>query len=383
MQSEFFTEPVLSAPPLTYDESYEVVEDKEDETEAELTKTLLSISDTTFKDSGVGLRSVHAKSHGLLRGEVEVLAVPPLYAQGLFATPKRYAALIRLSTSPGDVLDDNVSTPRGMAVKLLGVEGARLPGSEASTAQDFLMVNGPAFLAPNAKKFLGNLKLLAGTTDKIPNLKRAFSAVLRGTEAIIEAVGGESGTLKSLGGHPETNPLGETFYSQTPFLYGPYMAKFSIAPISPDLTSLKDAKVDLSGKPNGLREAVVDYFAGHGGLWELRVQLCTDLEAMPIEDASVPWPEDKSPFVPVARITVAPQTAYDEIKAAEIDDGLSFSPWHGLAAHRPLGSVNRVRRSTYESSAGARSPRGRCPVHEPAAPVAPDASTGVAGGIDG
>jgi len=123
--------------------------------------------------------------------------------------------------------------------------------------------------------------------------------------------------------------------------------------------------VDLTDKPDGLRAAVVDYFAIHGGEWDLRVQLCTDVEAMPIEDASVRWPEDQSPFVTVARISVPPQFAWSEGRAAEMDDGLSFSPWHGLAAHRPLGSINRVRRLAYAGSAHARSPRGRCPVEEP------------------
>lgn len=351
--------------PLPYDPAYEVLEEDEDETRRELVKTLLEISDKTYEDSGMGLRSVHAKSHALLRGNVQILAVPAPYAQGLFATPKTLPVLIRVSTSPGDLLDDRVSTPRGFALKVIDVEGARLPGAEAATTQDFLMVNSPAFLAPTAKKFLGSLKLLASTTDKIPNLKRAFSAILQGTEKLIEAVGGESGTLKGLGGHPETHPLGETFFSQVPFLYGPYMAKWSVAPVTPSLQALKDQKVDLHDKPDGLRAAINDYFAGHSAEWELRVQLCTDLDSMPIEDASVEWPQDKSPFVPVARITVGPQTAWDEAKSSEMDDGLAFSPWHGLAAHRPLGSINRVRHAAYDSSAGARSPRGRCPVQEP------------------
>jgi hypothetical protein len=351
--------------PLPFDESYEMLEDGEDETEREIVKSLLEISDITFKDSGQALRSVHAKSHGLLRGQLTVLALPQPFAQGLFAVPKTYPVAIRLSTSPGDLLDDNVSTPRGFALKVIGVEGERLPGSEGSVTQDFLLVNGPAFLAPSAKKFLGSLKLLAATTDRVPRLKRAFSALLRGTEKAIEAVGGESATLKGLGGQPETNILGETFFSQVPFLYGAHMAKWSVAPVSPELLTLKDAPVDLNDKPDGLRAAVNDHFAAHGGEWELRVQLCTSVEAMPIEDATVAWPEDQSPFVAVARITVPPQVAWDDARAAAMDEGLSFAPWHGLAAHRPLGSINRARRTAYASSVGARSPRGRCPVGEP------------------
>lgn len=357
-------QPTVSATPIAYDAAYEVREDHEDETAHQLTKTLLEISDTTFKDSGQGLRSVHAKSHALLRGELRVLELPLPYAQGLFSTPKTYPVAIRISTSPGDVLDDRVSTPRGFALKVIGAEGERLPGSEGATTQDFLLVNGPAFLAPTAHKFLGSLKLLASTTDKIPRLKRAFSAILRGTEKALEAVGGESGTIKGMGGHPETNPLGETYFSQTPYLFGLQMAKWQIAPVSPELQALKNAPVDLNDKPDGLRAALNAHFARHGGEWELRVQLCTDNEAMPIEDATVVWSEDASPFVPVARIVVPPQPAWNDARSVEMDDGLSFSPWHGLAAHRPLGSINRVRRAAYEGSVGARSTRGRCPVHE-------------------
>ena len=38
--------------------------------------------------------------------------------------------------------------------------------------------------------------------------------------------------------------------------------------------------------------------------WEIGVQLCVDLKTMPIEDASIVWPEDQSPYVPVARLRV-------------------------------------------------------------------------------
>jgi hypothetical protein len=50
--------------PLRYEASFEQLEKDEEDTDAALTKTMLGISKTTFKDSGRGLRSVHAKSHG-------------------------------------------------------------------------------------------------------------------------------------------------------------------------------------------------------------------------------------------------------------------------------------------------------------------------------
>ena len=44
---------------------------------------------------------------------------------------------------------------------------------------------------------------------------------------------------------------------------------------------------------------------------------------------------------------------------------MAFSPWHGVAAHRPLGSIMRVRKVVYEGSAKFRSERNGCPIHEP------------------
>ena len=352
--------------PLPYQASFEKLEDGEAETTHALVETLEKISHTTFEDTKHGLRGVHAKSHGLLTGQVRVLDnLPPVLAQGLFSKGGSYPAVLRLSTVPGDVLDDKVSTPRALAIKLIGVEGDRLPGSEGDTTQDFVMVNGPAFGAPDAKHFLKNLKLLASTTDKGESLKKAFSALARGTEKVIEAFGGKSGTVIAMGGHPETNILGETFCSQVPSLYGPYVAKFSIAPVSPALKALSGAPVDLHDKPNGIRDAVNAYFAQNDALWELRVQLCTDIDAMPIEDASVPWPEDKSPFITVAQINVPRQVAWSEARSAAIDDGMAFSPWHGLAAHRPIGSIMRVRRVVYDTMSKIRARQNQVSIAEP------------------
>ncbi len=353
--------------PLAYHSDYEVPEEEEAQTRENLMTTLRGISEKTCTGSGHATRSVHAKSHGLLLGELQVLdGLPPYLAQGVFAKAANFPVVMRISTIPGDILDDNVSTPRGFAIKLVGVEGERLMGTESAVTQDFVLVNGPAFLTPGPRQFLSKLKLLAVTTDKAPALKKALSTVLQGTEKLIEAVGGESATIKTIGGHPETHVLGETYFSQVPIMYGDYMAKISIAPVSDSLLQLKNAPVDLNDKPNGLREAVVDFFASNTAQWELRVQLCTDLQAMPIEDASVVWPEELSPYIAVARITAKPQQAWSDERSKIVDDGMSFSPWHGIEAHRPIGSIMRVRKLAYEMSAKFRAEHNRVSMVEPA-----------------
>jgi len=355
-----------TAEPLRYQPAFESLEDDEAETTRELKEKLHQISEIVHRDEGHAYRSVHAKSHGLLLAELRVLdGLPQRLAQGLFARPATYPVAMRFSTTPGDLLDDAVSTPRGVALKVVGVEGDRVSGSEGDVTQDFVLVNGPVFSAPTAKAFLGPLKLLAATTDKAPGLKKVLSAALRGLETLVEKAGGEVATFKTMGGHPATHILGETFYSQVPLLYGPYMAKLSLAPVSAELVALAGSKLELGDDPDVIRQAVLTHFQHNVGEWELRVQLCTDIEAMPVEDASVEWPEDQSPYVAVARLSAKPQVSWSPARSAAVDDALSFSPWHALAAHRPIGSIMRVRKAVYDMAAQFRSTANGVSVAEP------------------
>jgi hypothetical protein len=351
--------------PLLYSAALESPEAHESEVEAEIAATLHKISETTLKP-GAPLRSVHAKSHGLLYGRLTVPAgLPDELAQGLFATAGIYPVMMRFSTVPGDILDDSISTPRGMAVKVVGVAGDRVAGSEGDATQDFVLVNGPAFSAPDAAGFLKSLKLLEPTTNKLEHVKKLTSAVARGAEAVLEAAGTKSVALTSLGGQPEHHILGEIFYSQTPILYGKYIAKIGVFPISPELTALTKLPLTNNGEPNMLRNVVVDFCLQNSATWEVRVQLCTNPETMPIEDASAVWPEDESPYVTVATITAAAQDPWTVEKITAIDQGLAFSPWHALAAHRPLGSVNRARKMAYEMSARFRAEHQGREIREP------------------
>jgi hypothetical protein len=337
-----------------------------------LIATMRYIAERTFADGGHAIRPVHAKSHGILEGYLEVDAgLPSELAQGLFAKPGRYPLVMRFSTIPGDILDDSVSAPRGLAIKVIGVEGERLEGSERDVTEDFLLINGPAFSAPTPKKFLSAVRLLAGTTDRVQWLKKLLSATMRPLQGIIVAVTGHASvTVATLGGHPETHILGETFFSQAALRFGDFIAKIAVAPISPELTALKQAPLNVNRAPNGLREAVVAFFKIHGGEWEVRAQLCTDLALMPIENAAVVWPEEKSPYRPIARIKVQPQAAWSEARASRVNDGMSFSPWHGLAAHRPLGGIMRSRRQVYEMAKKFRAEENGLTIEEPREMVA-------------
>lgn len=56
-----------------------------------------------------------------------------------------------------------------------------------------------------------------------------------------------------------------------------------------------------------------------------------------------------SPLVYVGDIVMPPQT-FDTPEQRAACDQLSFSPWHSLPAHKPMGHINRARRWVYEAS---------------------------------
>ncbi len=355
----------MTSAPIRFSSDVEEAQPDEAQTRQELKETFDTILERTSSDYGHAVRSVHAKSHGVLEGELIVdSGLAPELAQGLFATPGTHKVYLRMSTNAGDILPDVIGLPRGMALKVLDVAGERLAGAEGNT-QDFVMINGPAFNAKTAKKLLGSLKLLAKTTDRIEGTKKAVSAVMRGIHNALDAVGVQSSTVDSLGGAPNVEPLGETYFSATAFRYGDYVAKFSLVPVAPAMTALTGRVIDIDGRHDAVREEVQREMRGMDAEWEFRVQLCRDLAKQPVEDATVPWKEDDAPSARVASVRVRSQDSWDDARVESVNEKMRFDVWTGLAAHQPLGNINRARNGVYRHSADFRARFNRCPYHEP------------------
>lgn len=353
------------ASPVPYSADVETLQPNEQEIIEKLNDAFDTILETTAKDYGHAVRSVHAKAHGVLKATFTVNdALPTELAQGLFARPGRYEAYLRISTNAGDILPDAVSLPRGLAIKVVGVEGARLPDAAGGT-QDFVMVNGPVFQAKTAETFLGSLKMLAKTTDRMEGTKKAMSSILQGVNSALETVGTPSTTVQSLGGAPNVDPLGETYYSVTPFRFGDYIAKFCLRPMSGDLSHLTGTRIDTNGREDAIRETVQEEMSHRTAEWEFRVQLCRDLDAQPVEDPTTAWDEDLAPFATVATLRAEPQDSWSPARVQEVDEEMRFSIWTGLEAHRLLGNINRARKAPYEHSAKFRERFNGCPIHEP------------------
>ncbi|MEI7868966.1 MAG: hypothetical protein WCI11_13840 [Candidatus Methylumidiphilus sp.] len=88
-------------------------------------------------------------------------------------------------------------------------------------------------------------------------------------------------------------------------------------------------------------------------------------ETMPIEDPGHEWPESMSPFRKAATIRIL-QQEFDSDKQKEFGENLSFTPWHALPEHRPLGGVNRARKVVYRAISLFRHEYNKTPRVEPA-----------------
>lgn len=350
---------------IPYSDSVETIQPGETETFNEIAAKLMDISRNVGQRQRHTVRSVHAKSHGLLKAEFTVLpGLDEALRQGLFADEKSYGAVMRFSTNPGDILSDHISTPRGLAIKVIGVEGEMLPNHAGQATQDFVFNNSSTFASPDAKGFLKGITLLDKHANDSEVLKQAVSSTAQTAEEALELVGQKSGFLKGFG-HPPTHPLGETYHTAVPVRFGNYFGKLHLVPVSSNITDLKGKHIDHPSSWNAVKDSLVSFFEQQTAVWELRIQLCTILEKMPVEDASVEWSEELSPSLPIARITAQPQGAYSDARRVWVDEQLSFNPWHSLVAHRPLGNVMRARFQAYKASSEFRhSAEGR-PMVEP------------------
>lgn len=328
----------------------EVVGEHESRLTADIVGQMAATSRCVFERHRHALRDAHAKSNGLLKGELIVHAdLPPELRQGMFATPGSYPVVARLSSAPSDIHSDKIPAARGFAIKVIGVEGERLTGDIGGANQDFLMVNFPSLAFGTIEKYKVMLSLLEANAQAPDTLQRLLAGTAHGAKQLVEALGGAAGaTLDGLA-RDNHHPLGETYHTQAAIRFGQYVAKLSLRPVSASVTA-------LTGKPVAdvdyatLRDVVADHFLQQGAEYELCAQLCVDLAQMPVEDAAVTWPEALSPHRPLATLRFAPQATANPARQVFGDDVLSFNPWNGIAAHQPLGGIMRIRRSAYERS---------------------------------
>ncbi|SEM76775.1 hypothetical protein SAMN05192583_1160 [Sphingomonas gellani] len=338
---------------LRYRPEIEQPAPKEQETIDGIIRGMTQQSETVEKREHHAVRASHAKSSALAVGTLEVAAdLPQELAQGLFASPGTYPVAVRFAQGPGETLGDRVSTHRGMAIKVYDVAGEKLAGHDADT-QDFVLASGTTFPSGTAEGFLRDGSVIGKSAGLPEVVKSAVSAGARNFNRLLHALGTESPKADFFG-HPFSHPLVEAYFSQAPIRFGEYVAKLGAFPASPAQAGLKDWRLDPHEDEDGFRHAATAFFRDHDVVYELRAQLWTNADTQPIEDASVEWSADESPYRTIATLRLPAQEAYSAARQGFFDDRMTFRPAHSLAAHQPLGSVMRARLQVYRALAAFR-----------------------------
>src|SRR5262249_17763456 len=143
------------------------------------------------------------------------------------------------------------------------------------------------------------------------------------------------------------SPLETVYWSMVPYRLGAPPHKHKIK-FRAKWCPPKEAATDpVNPSPNFLRETMIRQLAAGAGPRQFDFEVQRGTSEMSIEDSTVKWNEEEAPFVRVAKITI-PEQVFDTPARNNFGESLSYTPWHALPQHRPLGAVNRIRRVVYE-----------------------------------
>ncbi len=290
--------------------------------------------------AGETLRHFHPKMHGCLQAKFVIKEdLPRHLKKGLFAQAGTYDAWIRYSNAPPKIQDDRKASGRGVAIKVLNVSGeSLLPDPIGVSTQDFVMTTSPVLSAGHAA-----------------NYRKALIALVKGFPHNLSYILWPDNwrrlalTIRFMKKH--RNLLNVDYFSGGPFRFGDESTavKFKVSPV-------KNRILPTSGKPSVpyfLKERLIQDLKDKGVEFEMFVQFQKDPKKEPIEDTSQIW---KTPFEKVATIHILKQE-FNTQERMMFAENLSFSPWHGLKAHRPLGGINRARKAVYDELAKFRRER--------------------------
>jgi hypothetical protein len=295
-------------------------------------------------------RGQHAKATGCVTAEFRIADdTPSDLRHGIFRQPGRtFGAIVRFSNSQGTFEKDGTGTARGLAIKLLDVVGTRAVANDGDSTQDFVMIDHPVFPFPDPKAYL--------ETISRKNIPLIGDLVAAAHLALLER--NELKILNAIKGKHVASPLEIKYWSGTPVWLGPapgeggHAVKYSAVSRQANRTGPPDHPEDLPD--DYLTQALARDLQSQEAVFDFKVQLQTDPVAMPVEDVSVEWDEQKSPPVTVATLRILPQNVDGSGDLATTCESMSFNPWHALAEHRPMGGMNRLRKVVYQASIAKR-----------------------------
>jgi hypothetical protein len=296
-------------------------------------------------------RAGNTKTHGVVRGQFIVKSdLPAEFRKGVFADARTFPAWVRFAgpgpASPPDIDDVGVMS---IGIKLMGVPGPKLLDDEKFT-QDFTGITTPIFTTPDVRE---NAKLQAASRKGLP----LFYFINPFDSHLLD------GIMQGLWAKTVSSPLEIRYWSCVPYLLGEGNAmQYTVRPKSKSRSRIP--RLPFRPSDNYLREAMAVTLAERGVEFDFLVQRQTDPHRMPIENASVRWPDKLSPFLPVATLRI-PRQRFDSPAQLAFAHNLSYNPWHCLEEHRPLGNQNRGRYRIYQQLSRLRQSMNNTPHREP------------------
>jgi hypothetical protein len=285
---------------------------------------------------GSARRDAHPKAHGCVKADIHVLdTLSDRLAKGMFIPGKTYQAWIRFSNGSSDPTRPDIKKDaRGMAIKVLGVPGKKLLEDEDQAGtQDFIMINNPVFFANDPARYLSFMRA-ANSDNVFTKLLIPFALGAKGTRIALET------TNKRI-----SNPLQTRYWSMVPYQLGIGSDRDAVKYSARGCSATKDPMPDKPAH-DFLRDALRNPLQTGDACMELLVQPRTS-SGMDVEDSMTEWKEAQAPFYQVATIRI-PRQVFDTPEQNAFCENLSFSPWHALPEHRPLGVTNRLRKVIYD-----------------------------------
>lgn len=286
--------------------------------------------------AGKARRDAHPKSHGCVKAEISILdTLPVALSKGMFIPGTTYQAWIRFSNGSGDPSRADIKRDaRGMAIKVLGVPGKKLLEDEPSaTTQDFIMINHPVFFATDPARYRSFLRD-GNSSHFYSKLRIPLDLGAKGTLIALE-------TRRSI----ISNPLQTRYWSMVPYQLG-IGTERQAAKYSARACSRATDRIPAHPTRDFLRDALRDTLESGDACMEFLVQPRTS-GRMDVEDSRIEWKETEAPFYKVATIRI-PLQNFDTPAQNAFCENLSFTPWHALPEHKPLGVTNRLRKVIYE-----------------------------------
>ena len=296
----------------------------------------------------------------------------PEYAQGIYATPGTHDALIRFSNgSPHAGADAQLGRATGLALKIFDINGPTLLEDEPDTGTfDYATINAPIFFCNTVEHYLFIQDLFLNAPAYFaqgrPGAHRFYAEFVTGKGTLDQDdwAWDEFLAYLRLSQIPLVNLLLSSYWTMGAVRHGDYIAKVRIAPDPHFADAVVRRAIDPASAPEVFRPALQAELQERPYAFDIQVQLCTDLGRMPVEDTTVEWPEQLSPFVTVARLRL-PQQDISGPDNLEKMDALSFTPWRVTAEHAPLGNIMRARKEVYRQSSIERHKLNQQPRTEP------------------